>query len=310
VPLSIVANAPGSAMLFGEHAVLRGGYAVVAAIDCRLSVKLTPRDDDIVEVQSSLGTTTTTIHTLSFGHRFRFVEGAFRLFKGRLPSGTSVSITSGIDPSVGLASSASVTVALIAALKTWIEGSYDCQYLLHDCCAVIRSVQGHGSGADAASIIYGGVVGYQAQEAIVTPLVATLPLVLVYSGKKTPTPEVIRLVNAQEQQSPVMYKAIFSAINEVTIEALAALQTTDYPKIGLLMNQACGLMEALGVGTKELSSICWSLRETPSIFGAKISGSGLGDAAIGLGTTPGTHIGRQLPSTVASKGVEVTTWKE
>ena len=297
-------------MLFGEHAVLRGGPAIVAAIDCRLSVALSFRDDDKIVVQSALGTASTTIHDCTFGSRFRFIEGVFRLLQNRLPSGVSITITSKIDPTVGLASSASVTVALLAALTTWIDGAYDRKQLLHDCCTVIRSVQGYGSGADAASIIYGGVVSYQAEEAALTPLVSALPIVLIYSGKKTPTPEVISFVNAQEQRLPELYKAIFSAINEVTCEAIAALRTADYVKVGHLMNHAQGLMEALGVGTPELSSICWSLRTAPTIYGAKISGSGLGDAAIGLGTFEDGSIGRRLPSTVAATGVEVFTCKE
>jgi mevalonate kinase len=297
-------------MLFGEHAVLRGGYAVAAAIDCRLSVTLTPRDDAIIEVHSCLGTAATTIDALAFPPSFRFIEGAFSLYKGRLPSGACLTITSGIDPCVGLGSSASVTVALLAALQRWIDSSSDRQTLLHNCCSVIRTVQGYGSGADAASIIYGGIVSYQAQTLAVTPLLDTLPLVLLYSGKKTPTPEVIRYVNALEHRLPEVYKGIFSTINDVTCEAIAALRCADYPKVGQLMNHAGGLMEALGVSTKELSSLCWALREVPSIFGAKISGSGLGDAAIGLGTIGEASIGRQLPSTVASKGIEVMTWEE
>jgi mevalonate kinase len=297
-------------MLFGEHAVLRGGHAIVAAIDCRLTVTVTPRPDNTIEVNSALGSIATTCQDLTFGHSFRFVEGVLRLFKDRQPSGATITIASDIDHTVGLASSASVTVALCAALKTWIDGSWNHQDLLQDCCTVIRNVQGYGSGADAASIIYGGVIGYQARTALVTPLASTLPLVLVYSGKKTPTPDVIRIVNALEKRSPVLYRALFSAINDVTVEALIALHTSQYQRLGRLMNHADGLMEALGVGTKELSSICWSLRDCPSIFGAKISGSGLGDAVIGLGTMAEIPFGKRLPSTVASKGVEVATWKE
>ena len=293
-------------MLFGEHAVLRGGQAIVAAIVCRLSVTLTPRTDEIIYVQSSLGQAITTIHDLTFGKPFRFVEGAFRLVQHQLKSGASVTITSRIDPTVGLASSASVTVALLAALLTWLDGSYDRHRLLHSCCTVIRNVQGYGSGADAASIIYGGVISYHADSASVTQLAPDLPLVLIYSGKKTPTPEVINFVNTQEQQRPDVYRAIFSAINDVTAEAITALCHSDYPQVGALMNHAQGLMEALGVSTKELSSICWALRESPSIFGAKISGSGLGDAAVGLGTIQEVIVGKKLPSAVATTGVEVS----
>jgi mevalonate kinase len=293
-------------MLFGEHAVLRGGQAIVAAIDCRLSVTLTPRSDEIIEVQSSLGRATTTIYDLTFGSHFRFVEEAFRLVQRQLKSGASVTITSRIDPTVGLASSASVTVALLTALMTWLDGSYDRKQLLHNSCTVIRNVQGYGSGADAASIIYGGVISYHADTACVAQLTTDLPLVLVYSGKKTPTPEVIRIVQAKEKRLPVVYRDLFSAINDVTAEAIIALSNADYQQVGLLMNHAQGLMEALGVSTKELASICWALRESPSIFGAKISGSGLGDAAVGLGAIQEVSFGKRLPSTVAATGVEVS----
>ena len=297
-------------MLFGEHAVLRGGPAIVAAIECRLSVTITPRSDDSIDVQSVLGSCVTTIHELSFGNKFRFVEEAFRQFRSKLPCGLSVAIASSIDPTVGLASSASVTVALLAALKRWIDGSFDRHELLSECCSVIRAVQGYGSGADAASIIYGGVIAYEMDNLACTPLTPTLPLVLIYSGKKTPTPEVIRYVLERESRFPVIYKDIFCAINDVTAEAILAGKARDLPLLGQLMNQAGGLMEALDVGTPELSNLCWKLRSESTIFGAKISGSGLGDAVIGLGVASQMDSGRRLVSTVSTQGVEVTEWKK
>ena len=301
---SIVASAPGSAMLFGEHSVLRGGMAIVTAIDCRLSVRITPRADKVIEVRSSVGHTSTTCDDLSFGHALRFIEGVFRFV--RPAQGFSVEVLSSIDPTVGLASSASVTVALLAALRQHSTGSIDQQALLNDACSVIRLVQGHGSGADAASIIYGGVIAYRMANADVTFLCPGLPLVLIYSGKKTPTPKVIRRVNEAEKAFPEVYKGIFSAIDTVTLEAMEAIRLQQLPRVGSLMNQASGLMEALGVGTPELSDLCWALRSEPTIFGAKISGSGLGDAAVGLGSIPSSFSGKRLPSTVARKGVEVT----
>lgn len=302
MPRSIIASAPGSAMLFGEHAVLRGGPAIVAAIDCRLNVRLTPRSDEVITVDSSLGHASTTCAELSFGHAFRFIEGVFRLVRPN--SGFTVEVISSIDPTVGLASSASVTVALLAALQAYGTG-LDRPSLLHDACTVIRSVQKAGSGADAASIVYGGVIAYCMANAAVTSLCPTLPLVLVYSGKKTPTPEVILHVHEAEAASPSVYKELFEAIDTVSLQAIDAIRLQELPKIGSLMNQAHGLMEALGVGTPELASLCWALRSEPTIFGAKISGSGLGDAVVGLGSSFLVD-GKRLPSTVAQKGVEVT----
>lgn len=297
-------------MLFGEHAVLRNGPAIATAIDCRLSVTLSPRTDSLITVTSALGRATASVNDLTFGPHLRYVESVFRLFKGKLPSGLSVQISSSIDPTVGLASSASVTVALLAAINTWLKEPMDRNFLLRDSCRAIRATQGFGSGADAASIIYGGVISYYQEEARTTLLSPTLPLVLIYSGKKTPTPEVISKVNAEEERFPSLYRAIFAAINDVTHQAISAITATDFFTLGELMNHAHGLMEALGVGTEELSSICWSLRNLPSIFGAKISGSGLGDAVIALGNADTANFGRRLPSTVTTRGVEVTTCQE
>jgi mevalonate kinase len=297
-------------MLFGEHAVLYGGPAIAAAIDCRLSVRVTPRIDDRIDLQSALGAVETTVHDLSFGPRLRFVEAAFRTIHDRLTIGVSVVITSSIDPTVGLASSASVTVALLAALHAWLDGTVDRQALLIECCDLIRRVQGFGSGADAASIIYGGVISYQMDGARVTQLTSTLPLVLAYSGRKTPTPEVIRYVQEKKQRFPGIYERLFSAIDAVTTEATIEAQRGDLSRLGQLMNCAHGLMEALSVGTPELSAICWALRAMPTIFGAKISGSGLGDAVVALGHASQVPIGRRLSSSISEKGLEVNTWNQ
>lgn len=298
VPRSITASAPASAMLFGEHAVLRGGTAIVAAIDCRTSVTLKSRADTRINVDSTIGSTTTDLKTLSFGAQFRFVEGAFLSLREALSTGLDVSIASSINPTVGLGSSASVTVALLCALRAFLQLPFDPHQLLLDSLSVIRSVQGYGSGADAASIIYGGVIQYTI-DPVVTPLRADLPLVLVYSGKKTPTPEVIRYVMEQEARSPKTTGRLFAAIDEISREAVAKIN--DLQALGRLMNQANGLLEALGVGTPELSSLCWSLRQNPGIFGAKISGSGLGDCAVGLGKLSSAV--QTIPSTVSSTGV-------
>ena len=48
-------SAPGKLMIMGEHAVLHGKKALVAAVDQRLHVYLEARDDQTLEIQSALG---------------------------------------------------------------------------------------------------------------------------------------------------------------------------------------------------------------------------------------------------------------
>ena len=53
--------------------------------------------------------------------------------------------------------------------------------------------------------------------------------------------------------------------------------------LGDLLNRNQGYMEEMGLSNEALDAIVRALRAAPGILGAKISGSGLGDCAIGLG---------------------------
>jgi len=271
-------------MIFGEHSVLRKGPAVVAAVDRWLSVEIEPRNDDQIHICSSLGESSTTLENICLDHTFRFVSAALHTVLP--PSGCSITICSQIDPTMGLGSSASVTVALLAALLTWKYGSFTKENLLLLGTRTVQAVQGRGSGADIASIVYGGVISFTKDPLQATFLCPTLPIICAYSGHKTPTPTVIDYVHEREKQHPELFSTIFTAIDQVTHSAIAAIQTQDLALVGRLMNTADGLMQALGVGTAALSDICWHFRQRPTIYGAKISGSGLGDCAIGLGEHP------------------------
>ena len=293
---SVTAKAPASTMLFGEHSILRKGRAVVAAIDCWVSVNISTRTDDRIEIFSCLGNTSTSIHKIQVGPSFRFIQSALERFSP--DCGMTIKISSDIDPTLGLGSSASVTVASLLALATLFEQNWDQAKLLHESIQLIHTVQGHGSGADAASIIYGGVIAFHPLQ--VEPLRPSLPITLLYSGTKTPTPEVISFVTEQEKAFPLVFDHLFAAIDQTTEVAIKALIRDDFPLCGKMMNRADALMQALGVGTADLSDLCWKLRYAPTIYGAKISGSGLGDSVVGLGTFPSS-----IPSTVTAKGAYV-----
>ena len=308
MPQSIVASAPGSLMLFGEHSVLRGGTCLVAAVEPRLTVTLTPTQEQTFIIHSSLGTASTSIHSISLGKTFRFVEKALSLFQGEYSSGAKIVIDSEINPLCGLGSSAAVTVATVSCLCKWRGIPCTPHNLLLKAREIITSVQGCGSGADAASIIWGGIIEYTIDPLLVTPLRHDLPLTLVYSGKKTPTQEVIAYVNQLEHSFPQIFKSIFISIEKVTKDAAEAIKNGDWKKLGALMDMHHGLQEALLVGTPELSSIYWKLKASKEIFGAKISGSGLGDSVIALGSLhPGEPFYEsQLPAQIASEGVRIT----
>jgi len=286
---SVTVSAPGSLMLMGEHAVLHGRRALVAAVNRRLRVTLRRRADRRVRLRSALGVWQTTLDALAPRPPFRFALAVLDRQRAALRTGVDVEIESDFSPLVGLGSSAAVTVALLQALALLCPPprGRPAGWLFREARRVIRAVQGAGSGADAAASLRGGLVLYRAAPLLIRRLDVRQPLTAVYSGAKRPTPEVIRLVQAAGRRQPRLFAGLFQLMDACIGRALPALRRRDAAAFGALLNLHQGLLEALGVSNAALADICHRLRADPGIRGAKISGSGLGDCVVGWGRAAG-----------------------
>jgi mevalonate kinase len=281
---AVQASAPGSLMLMGEHAVLRGHPAIVCAINKRMKVKLTPRPDPTIFLHSALGEHETTLDELAPNESFRFVLGAIRSCRAGLAQGFDLEIRSEMSHQMGLGSSAAVTVAVLAALAGARGQTPEPGTLLDRGARIIRQVQGGvGSGADVAASAHGGCLRYLAEKPGVEKLATTPRLTVLYSGSKTPTPEVLAIVEASRQKQPKVCDELDRLIGAVVQQGVEAAARGDWETMGGLMNINQGLMDALGVNNGKLAELVFALREDPGIFGSKISGSGLGDCVVGLG---------------------------
>ena len=287
---SITASAPGSLMLLGEHAVLHGHRALVCAINRRITVDLSPTQDQMVHIVSNLGNYQTPLDKLLDHPSFRFVLQAIKQHRKQLPSGFELQIESEFSADIGFGSSAAVTVATHAALMRWVDGKApEHEALFFQCLETVHAVQGRGSGADLAASVYGGCVGYSTAPDF-QPLEVTVPLTAVYCGYKTPTPEVIAKVEQLRAVDPDKYERIYSEMDTRVNEAVSSLWKPDFPAFGNILNRNQQLMDEMGVNTPELQEIVTALQADPAIFGAKISGSGLGDCAVGIGHADLAHL--------------------
>ena len=278
------ASAPGSLMLMGEHAVLRGQPAIVCAIDRRITATLQPLPGDAIRLHSALGEHETTLSELAPDDTFRFVLASIRRLRDRLPGGFSLDIRSRMSHQMGLGSSAAVTVAAWGALLAALGDTPDPAAVTEDAIALIRKVQGGvGSGADVAASVHGGCLRYFASPRECVKLSAVPDLTVLYSGSKMPTPEVIALVEEKRRLHEDIFDDIDALIGQTVQEAFSAAASGDWETMGELMNVNQGLMDALGVNDATLSRLVYALRDDPRILGAKISGSGLGDCVVGLG---------------------------
>lgn len=279
----IKTSAPGSLMLLGEHAVLYGNRALVGAINRRIHVELIPASTDLVCIHSALGEYQSPLSGLADHPKFRFVLQAVKQHLGAVPSGFELKIDSEFSADIGFGSSAAVTVAVHAALMRWTQGNEpDKEPLFNQALKTVRAVQGRGSGSDLAASIFGGVVGYTIDPDFI-PVEVSVPLTAVYCGYKTPTPDVILRVEQLKAEDPQRYERIYAAINADAEAAAARLAENDFAGFGKILNRNQELMDEMGVNTPELQEIVEALQESPDIFGAKISGSGMGDCAVGIG---------------------------
>jgi phosphomevalonate kinase len=173
----ILASAPGKLILSGEYAVLDGAPAICAAIDRRAHVTLSVNAEDHHTVsapgfsnqQGRFRESDGELEWLTAGDDFTLLDDVWRAANARVSGGlslvldTSEFLDAGSGIKLGVGSSAALAVALAAALAELAGPGADVANIAF---AAHRRFQGgHGSGADVACSITGGLIEYTVGEA-------------------------------------------------------------------------------------------------------------------------------------------------
>lgn len=310
--LSFIASAPASAMLMGEHAVLFGHSALVCALTQRIFVKASKRADGQIVITSSLGYFECAVNELAMQvertSSFAFVLQALTLSGQVETGGVELVIESEFEHTLGLGSSAAVTVACMGAMALLANGRFDAQEAMQTSIESIRKVQGRGSGADVAASALGGIVKFQGNPLRTKKTLFSLAalqdaphLLLVYCGYKTLTSLVIAQVAEAAEQEPQRFAQLYEQMGACVETSEKALEREDWWAFAQSMNQYQILMRALGVSDESTETIIrLAQKKSPldTLLGAKISGSGLGDCVLLLGSEaldwPHTQISVQI----------------
>ena len=301
----IKVSAPGSLMLTGEHAVLHGSPAAACAVDKRIYLILTPREDREIHIESPLGNLETTLDTLPEESQFKFIIEAIR--QSSISIGLDIRTESEFSSTVGLGSSAAVTVCTCMALNT-IKGSIPTrEELFSQCYSVVHGVQKTGSGCDLAASIYGGIIAMESKDSHYTPRKLDCPSLpeidLYYCGYKMKTPDVIALVNQKAESEPEKYKKLYQYMGQIASSTITLLERGNFEMAGNLFGKYQILMEQLGVCDDTLKDMVTKLQNDSNVLGAKISGSGLGDCVISLGIPAKKLEGYQnIPVKISDRG--------
>lgn len=277
-------SAPGSLMLLGEHAVLYGQPAIVGAISQVISVELIARIDNKIVIESDrLGEYQTDLETLEITKPFDFVLSVIFGFKQHLSKGFNLNINSEFSDKIGFGSSAAVTAATVAVIGKYLNMNLSKLEVFKLGKAAILRVQNHGSGADLAASVFGGIIKYNVEPLEIKQLPNTAHLTAVYCGYKKPTPEVLAIVRENYIKNAKLFDKVFEFIGKCTLDAEKAIADNNLDALGKIFITHQKLIDKLGVNNNDLQRLITGLNSFDDIRGAKISGSGLGDCVVGLG---------------------------
>lgn len=291
-------------MLLGEHSVVFGAPAIVAALEQRIYLEITARQDREVHIFSELANWKTTLDELADHPYLRFVLTSLRKYQNQLTFGLDIKIDSEFPADWGLGSSAAIVAAMVKILdlitsstkKTlWQEFEAGRQ--------IILAVQGRGSGADLAASLAGGLVYFSPTEQLIAPLPSptNLNMTLIYSGYKTPTPEVLQKVSQAWEAKPQELTEIYQQMEQVTKSAYKSLSNQDLTSFYQTINDYQELMRQLGVSDSTLDKII-AENSNNHPYPAKISGSGLGDCVLSFNQNAQISGFENLPIQLTQQG--------
>ena len=272
--MTTTCTAPGKIYLFGEHAVVYGETAIACAVELRTRVCV-KRSNEIL-ILSDIGTT-----GLDF-ELHPYVSSAIQ--KLGSPN-VSIEISSEIPVGSGLGSSAAVTVATLEAINIECGLLYDKTDIAKMAHEIEKEVQGAASPTDTFVSTFGGVIEIPSRKKLD---ILECGIVIGNTNKgATPgkTAKLVKQVALLKEEYPDPVGSIIKTIGSFAKHGENMVMQKKYQELGKLMNINHGLLDALGVGTMELSALVYAARNAGA-YGAKLTGAGGGGCMVALSDSP------------------------
>jgi len=279
--LKSIASAPGKIILFGEHFVVHGTKAILAAIDKRVTVTSTFTDNKTIKVNSQLGTIEVPISSSheEVKSEFRpFVYLANKIINSEQNvSGLEITIDSDIPIGVGLGSSSACCVAATASISE-LFNELSSEEILKMSIEAEKTIFPDTSGADCTVCTYGGMIEYPNVEKIDN----TFDLNLLIANSMIPhnTKNSVEKVNKFKENDEERFSQLCDLENKLVDEVIASMKNNDATTFGLKMSENQKYLEEIQISNDTLRNMISCLKEIS--LGTKITGAGDGGCIIAL----------------------------
>jgi len=279
--LKSIASAPAKIILFGEHFVVHGTKAILAAIDKRVTVTTTFTEDKTIKINSELGTIEVPISSSheEVKNEFRpFVYLANKIINSdQNVSGLEITIDSDIPIGVGLGSSSACCVAAVASICGLFK-ELSSEEILGMSIEAEKTIFPDTSGADCAVCTYGGMIEHPSIEKIDN----TFDLNLLIANSMIPhnTKNSVEKVSKFKENDEERFSQLCDLENGLIDEVITAMKNNDAAAFGLKMSENQKYLEEIQVSNDTLRGMISSLNEIS--LGSKITGAGDGGCVIAL----------------------------
>ena len=297
------ASAPAKVILFGEHFVVYGSPAILAAINKRISVdaRAIIHDENKIVIRSDIGVAgeynnnSGEFNALKGGSKAKLVldplYSAIRqvlLMRNKKKNnnnvGIEVSISSRVPPGIGLGSSAASCVATVAAVDSLFQENPRRQKVCELAMESERLIHKRTSGADCYVSTFGGLMQYYGKSKSFKKIETkgqSLCLVVANTGVNHSTSDLVAGVKKFRDRNRILFKTLLKYASEICLQAATAIESGKCDKIGELMNENQIILQQLGIShdkVRDIIDIC----SKAGAIGAKITGAGGGGAVIAL----------------------------
>ena len=279
-----IASAPGKIILFGEHFVVHGTPAILAAIDKRVTVTSTFTENKTLKINSQLGTLEVPIsssHEEAKSEFKPFIYLANKMINSHQDvNGLEITIDSDIHIGVGLGSSSACCIAATASIFGLFK-EISSEEILKMSIEAEKTIFPDTSGADCTVCAYGGIIEYdKINGSEKNTDTSNLNLLIVNSMIPHSTKRSVGKVSKFKEDDEDRFSQLCVLETKLIDEVNLALKNKDLITLGLKMSENQKYLEEIQVSNDTLRYMISSLKEIS--LGAKITGAGDGGCIIAL----------------------------